>query len=351
VLLFVTQNTTKGCLRPYRGLVQNKEQLKVALECTHADGVELARMPLGFRAVAFAVDPSSGRFAATVGRQHQPEFFEALVPKRDRLQCISRAHFELTWDPREGGRLALRKLSGNPLLVNEAPVETSTAVPIRDGTNIGFSGMSDTDPRFLVLRVALRGRESVNAAGPHPAIAVARERRAMLARSPSQEQSSLAQKQQQTVAAAAAAVLECVHAQGGDPRWLSPESRVVALAEDEVLEVGRQHQLGFFEALLKAEPQWLGYISRTHLSVRLSRGGADGDGRVTPPRRGGAPVLQVENLSANAVMVNGRQLSKGQTECIAEGGSLSFVAKPQNSAETQFLCFTLRRARSARAPR
>jgi len=62
-------------------------------------------------------------------------------------------------------------------------------------------------------------------------------------------------------------------------------------------------------------------------------------------------VLQVENLSANAVMVNGRQLAKGQTERVAEGGSLSFVAKPQNSAETQFLCFTLRRARTARALR
>jgi len=214
-----------------------------------------------------------------------------------------------------------------------------------DGARVGFSGMSDSDPQFLMLRVILRAHSSVTNEGPHPAIAVARDRKPAIANSPSPEVASSIQKQQPQAMVATAAVLECVHAQGCETWRTSPESRVVALVEDEVLEVGRQHQLGFFEALLKAEPQWLGYISRTHLSVRLSRGKSDIDGRTTPPRGGMRPMLKVENLSANAVILNGKQLTKGQSECIAEGGTLGFVAKPAAGKETEFLQFTLRRAR------
>jgi len=145
-------------------------------------------------------------------------------------------------------------------------------------------------------------------------------------------------------APAPSAALECVHAQGGEPRRLGPEARAVLLTEGEALEVGRQHQPGFFEALLKAEPQWLGDISRAHLSVRLSHVSV-GDGRATPPRGGTTPSLKVENLSANVVLVNGHQLAKGQSECISEGDTLAFVAKPPHSAETEFLRFVLRRAR------
>eukprot|EP00971_Amphidinium_carterae_P345079 6485813-Amphidinium_carterae.1 len=36
-----------------------------------------------------------GQTTAVVGRQHQPEFFERMVPDADRRSCISRAHFEV----------------------------------------------------------------------------------------------------------------------------------------------------------------------------------------------------------------------------------------------------------------
>merc|ERR1712039_212068 len=94
---------------------------------------------------------------------------------------------------------------------------------------------------------------------------------------------------------------------------------------------------------------WLAYISRTHLSVRISRGGMPGgDSGVPPPPTpcgGTKPMLNVENLSANAILLNGYHLMKGQSGCIVEGGTLAFVAKPSSGLETEFLRFTLRRAR------
>mmetsp|Transcript_25926 Transcript_25926/g.49669 ORF Transcript_25926/g.49669 Transcript_25926/m.49669 type:complete len:185 (+) Transcript_25926:1070-1624(+) len=142
------------------------------------------------------------------------------------------------------------------------------------------------------------------------------------------------QKQEHT---ALAASLECVHAQGGRPAELTVEARSIMLPMDESLEIGRQHQPGRFEELLRAEPHWLTYISRAHCRVMLHASGNGG----APPQL----LLRVENLSANAVLVCGKPLVKGQVETITEGGTLEFVAKQRESLQdTKFLSFMLRRA-------
>jgi len=226
----------------------------------------------------------------------------------------------------------------NPLVVDNRAVGAEETVKVGEGACISFSGIADTDPRFLVLRVGLRARGTVEADGQHPAVQLAahlarRRDDAYGAVVPGQ---GLAGMKSPLEVAAATAVLECVHAQGAEPQKLPPEARAIAICPDEALEVGRQHQLGFFEHLLKAEPHWLSYISRTHCRVSLCRGAP-----------GQETSLKVENLSANVVLVCGRQLAKGQSDTIAEGGTLGFVAKPSGEVgETQFLCLTLRRARS-----
>ena len=52
-------------------------------------------------------------------------------------------------------------------------------------------------------------------------------------------------------------------------------------------------------------------------------------------------LIQVENLSSNPVMVNGRQLRKCEKGKMEIGGSLAFLAKSEDQ-ETSFLEFSLR---------
>lgn len=307
---------------------------ELVLTCVHAEGVDLPSISAAKRALAFSVDLSYGRWVVTVGRQHQPEFFELLVPSKELLTCISRSHFELLLDA--PGAPLLRKLSGNPLLMDDRPLGLNEAVPLRDRAAISFGGTpgagSGGDRRFLVLTVQLRSAQQVRAEGPHPAALAAR------AQAPARMPSS-----------AVAAVLECIKTIGTDVRTLSSEARAIALPLDAPVQVGRQHQVGFFDRLLQAEPSWLTFISRTHCVVQLSHG--------APPTVGAAPSspapstglqhwLKVENLSSNPVFLQGRPLVKGRADIISEGSVLTFVAKGADDKETVFLEFMLRRARA-----
>lgn len=305
---------------------------EIVLECVHADGLDLYTIQEALKALAFQVDPARGRLVAQVGRQHQPDFFERLVPNKAKLAGISRSHFEMTWEP-PASNATLRKLSGNTLLLDDRPVNANEAIIVSDGMRLAFSGMSESDPRFLVLRVTLKSRGAVSAEGAHPSIAA---RRRMSAPS----YTPVLEGQQPSPQGSVAGVLHCVHAKGTDLSSMSRELTVIPLAVDEFIDIGRQHQLGFFERLLKSEPQWLGYISRSHCRLRLS---TDAPSPGSP-----ADVLRIENMSQNVVLVGGRVVSKGQDGTIGEGGTLAFVAAKAGSEETKFLEFVLRRTRSRR---
>jgi len=313
---------------------------EIVLKVVRADGLDLGTVPASHSAIAFAVDPYLGRFAALVGRQHQPEFVKAVVPKQRQLECISRAHFALTWDPAVGGNPTLRTLSGNSLIIDGRAVSPEELVQVSDGSNLSFSGIGDADPQFLILRARLRPRGAVASDGPHPALQVsvpkAGDCGAGLSAGSSPARLPSAGRQQKQEHTLLAASLECVHAQGGRPAEVASEARSIMLPIDEPLEIGRQHQPGSFEELLRAEPQWLTYISRAHCRIMLH---ASGSGGPSPQL-----LLRVENLSANAVLVCGKPLAKGQVETIAEGGTLEFVAKQRESLQdTKFLSFMLRR--------
>jgi len=305
--------------------------------------VDLRRLAVPRRAVSLPWEPTyGGRFVIPVGRQHQPEFFEALVPMRERLACISRTHFELTWEPSGGGSPMLRKLSGNSLVLDNRAISPEEIVPVWDGVCLSFSGIGDNDPNFLLLRVVLRlhDDDSMADASNLAALSLAQGQQGVSEVSVPGPFGATQKRQ----AGSEVAVLECVHAEGTKLSRLAPEMRTILLPQEETLELGRQQQLGFFDELLKAAPQWLTYISRTHCRVTVFRAG------MQPMQPGAGFVLQVENLSANVVLICGRQLAKGQSDAIAEGGTLAFVAKLRDShEETQFLRFELRRIRSRSA--
>jgi len=308
---------------------------EVVLEAVVADGIELGALPPDRRCIAFAVEASKGRLSCSVGRQHQPEFFERLVSKKEHLSSISRSHFELAWEP-PASAPTLRKLSANPLLLDDHAMTQSEAPTVPDGARVGFKGTYEGAPRFLVLRVTLRSRGAVATEGAHPAIMLSLQKRNS---GYSTTGASLSQAPTIRSASAVVAVLECAHSVGGDTAKLPPDQRIIPIPMDETVEIGRQHQNPYFyEQLLQADNKWLSFISRTHCRVSLQRVGG---GPVTDPS---SYVLRVENLSNNALVVNGKSLSKGKTDNISEGGKIVFVANA-GEGDVEFLKFKLRRAR------
>merc|ERR1712007_68483 len=251
-------------------------------------------------------------------------FFEAMVPKKERFLCISRTHLELTWEP-PASIPFLRKLSANHLFLDDRSVSTSESAPLPDGTRLDFSGASENDAHFLVLRVTLRRRNVAAVEGHYPTLTAYNERQ------------NLSTQVSRTICSRSSditAVLECIHATGADIGAMAPEERVIILPLGETLEVGRQHQLGLFEHLLSAEPRWLGFISRAHVRVQLSRvlsGGVDS---------GSQHTLRMENLSR--LEKGARLLSLPQVRRVKwRSLSSSYVghaSSPNNSCEQTRLC-------------
>jgi len=279
------------------------------------------------------------------------------VPSKEKLSCISRSHFELSWDA-STGELRLRRLSGNQLFVGDKVLAAGESVPVTDGVHLAFGGSSDSDPRFLMLRLRMRSQAEVAAEGSHPAVALTLAASAAAAaatagpgmamgRQRSGPNSTPQYAMPQTTPASVAGVLECVRVLGTEVKGIPPEARVIALPLDDPIEVGRSHQLGFFESLLQAEPQWLSFISRTHCRVQLlhgSPGAAAGVAAASAPA-GSKYWLWVENLSSNPVFVRGRPLAKGKGDSVLDGDTLAFVAVGTTGEETTFLELRLRRAR------
>jgi len=253
----------------------------------------------------------------------------------------------------------LKRLSGHSLFLDDRAIGAEEAVPLQDGACLSFSGIGSADQNFLVFRISLRlGEEkavvdhSVMAMRAQPEGRASSCSGASCGRAEYRRPSPTQQQQQHTTAAkndssGGVAVLECVHAEGADLSKIAPEFRTLVFSAGESLELGRQHQMGFFDELLKAEPQWLNYISRTHCRATLLQHASG----MPPMLSGMCFLLQVENLSANVVLICGRQLAKGHSDTIPEGGTLAFVAKVKDNAEeTQFLRFELRRMRRHTMP-
>jgi hypothetical protein len=312
------------------------ELAEVVLDCVEAEGVNLDRISLEHKAIALQV--KHGSLYGNIGRQHQPEFFERLVLEKDYLTSISRSHFELSWEP-SWAAPKLRQLSRNKLLVESRMVTVADSSPISlpEGTRIAFCASADSDVRFLILRLHLRSRATVDSSGMHPAVMASQQQ--ALGGSLPMTMHMGAQPMR-----AVAAVLECVNATGTDLARVPPDVKAIPIEFDKSLDIGRNHQARVFEELLKADSSQLSFISRTHCRVRLYKG-------PPPAQAGGAPrgsqsvlLLEVENLSMNVLFVAGQPLPKNGKTSIAEGSTISFSAAVTGE-DTKFLEFMLRRAR------
>lgn len=154
---------------------------EVVLECIHADGVRLDSLAPHLRAVAFRAD-GVGRglpWAAVLGRQGQPGFFERLISKPDLHAQISRAHFELSIAPNLPDALILRLLSRSPGVAtwgDDALIEQLGVhhTALAHESTIGFAAASERGPSyFLVFRILLRSVAEVEAEGSHPTLSQA----------------------------------------------------------------------------------------------------------------------------------------------------------------------------------
>jgi len=199
----------------------------------YTEGTDVTALPPSMRALAFTVQPSHGRLSVTVGRQHQTEFFERVVQNKERLACISRSHFELTWEPPARTPM-LRKLSQNPLMVDNRPIGPAEAIPIPDGTRLSLGAAADAQQaKFLILRVTIRSQGAVKAEGAHPAAKTARRNSA-----PSFHMQAVVEHSNVPAPPGLVAVLECTFARGVDVTRLGQELRAIHLTKD-IIDIGR----------------------------------------------------------------------------------------------------------------
>ena len=100
------------------GMNVTAQDVPFALEFIMANGrdgdvipLQLRRLPLSRR------EPTGTGFCVSVGRHHQPEFFEAWLPDLSQRSCISRKAFDVAWTA-GSDRAVLTACGTNPLSVD-----------------------------------------------------------------------------------------------------------------------------------------------------------------------------------------------------------------------------------------
>mmetsp|Transcript_31167 Transcript_31167/g.56933 ORF Transcript_31167/g.56933 Transcript_31167/m.56933 type:complete len:481 (+) Transcript_31167:61-1503(+) len=299
-------------VRPSLGSV-----VEVVLECVYARDVDVTSLPAAQRAIAFSADDGGGRIRQLVGREHQPSFFNLLVPDRRTLLNVSLSHFELTWGPSMAVPFVTRE-SKVGLTIGSVAANMGERIAIPNGSLIGFTNpqaSGSTDIHFLVLQVKLRSEDVVAAEGPHPATEVTRRQTASL--------------HWPLPMSAPDGALECVYAGDRDLRILSTCEKAFRLPVAETCEVGRVSPLGFFEQLLWEDTQYLPFVALRHLRIHQLPGDA--------------LIVVVENLSPHNVVIGGRRhLKRGQHARLVEGESMTFMIE-LGGCQEPFLEFVLRR--------
>mmetsp|Transcript_102603 Transcript_102603/g.296660 ORF Transcript_102603/g.296660 Transcript_102603/m.296660 type:complete len:725 (+) Transcript_102603:71-2245(+) len=305
------------------------------LEVVAAEGFDVAAFPTSFRRLqlsSFAGDgfsPSSpgSLMVAPVGRQHQPEFFEAWLPDPQLLQCVSRTAFNLVWlagsSPGTATAPRLVPRGANDIAVNgQVPARTPEGTTLAPGVEIGFPYKATEGGLVFFLRLRLLQVDSDASSAAASLVAVGDT--APLPRFASDR--SLPQAPR--AAGPASWTLRCVHAEGATQEELvalGPEfcDLLVSEADPVPLAVGRQHQQRRFDALLAKSLPCMSFISRTHMRVEAQRN-----------------AVQVTNLSQNPVYIDREPLAKGEVRQLSRGQVLSF-ARLEGTSHVLFLSFAV----------
>eukprot|EP00971_Amphidinium_carterae_P251860 5000566-Amphidinium_carterae.1 len=100
-------------------------------------------------------------------------------------------------------------------------------------------------------------------------------------------------------------ILVCTFARGCEAAALPPATKTINHPGDARVIIGRQHQAGFFEGLLRSEEKFLSFISRSHLEFN--------------PAPGQPQAFDLANLSSNPIMVS-QSLTTGKPEKLQKSG-------------------------------
>jgi len=237
---------------------------------------------------------------------------------------VSRLHFELV--PAKGqpqGHFIITNFGSNPITVQQRILHQKDGCIARVGERVDFVTTTEDGLEVQVVYLHFRLREMIveaNVAGVKSW------------RQPGQTSEVLPQcsspamlgpRQQLLPSCALMDVpatheLVCVEALGCDIYSLEPARRCIPLWEDIVNPIGRQHQIGFFEALLEASG-FINHVARNHLELKPPRQHQDG--------------LEVVAVSSNPVLLGGRPLAGGSGAIVEPGDRLNFVAAKADGSE------------------
>jgi len=120
------------------------------LICTFSKGMNLSAMDA--RACVLPIEEG-----LHVGRKHQTMFFENLIENKDLLVCISRAHFELTY---EQGEWIVTSTSCNPLYVDNTILANGNHTKVHHGSLLCFIPPQQDNEQepFLQLQAKLENK-------------------------------------------------------------------------------------------------------------------------------------------------------------------------------------------------
>lgn len=146
-------------------------QMQLVLVLMSAAGVDVDGLPrkLTLTPTTPSSESSPGtKLVAYIGRQHQPELFEAWLPDLSLRNCISRTAFEVTLGPArssEADALWVVVRGANPMTVDGRSTPRGAATPVQLGSEVGFCSDSDVRSTFLALRLQ-PAHLALPAAGP-----------------------------------------------------------------------------------------------------------------------------------------------------------------------------------------
>jgi hypothetical protein len=108
----------------------------VVLECVYTSGnADLARMK--------AVIPLVANEVVSVGRLHQPGFFESLLPNHESLSCISRTHFKATLLA-SGQSAIIENMSANTISIDGQVISKGQKAELAKDASLCFTTMGTT---------------------------------------------------------------------------------------------------------------------------------------------------------------------------------------------------------------
>jgi len=128
--------------------IQPRRRCEWSLECIHTDGISAQTLDSMPSEVRF-IEVSEG--TVLLGRQHQPEHFEAWLPDAALRFCISRTHLQLAVC-RSG--LRVTNLSTSLVCVDQEPMAKAEVRPLCDGQILSFARHDNgVHVQFLALRI------------------------------------------------------------------------------------------------------------------------------------------------------------------------------------------------------